>query len=78
MRDVNIICRRGMLKKIMITPYETRNKWQVEVTLFQGRFFMSEIYDMSDDQWNSSQHSEYCGFKFENCVTSGKNVDLHR
>ncbi|KAL9891051.1 decapping and exoribonuclease protein Rai1-like isoform 1-T2 [Glossina fuscipes fuscipes] len=75
---------RGLLRRIMCTPYDTKQDWCVRVTRFNGTFYLSE---RETDQkklerlYTTEQQRTFCayGFKFEQyCLSKcpSKNPDV--
>ncbi|XP_045212578.2 decapping and exoribonuclease protein-like [Mercenaria mercenaria] len=41
--NTNFVCRRGLLAKVMCTPYEEREDWIIAVVLHNGTYYLNEI-----------------------------------
>ncbi|MFT7797714.1 decapping and exoribonuclease protein [Arapaima gigas] len=68
--DVDIITWRGHLTKLLTTPYETQEGWQLAVTKFGSTLYISEVETEAARQSRESRterHKEmmYWGYKFE-------------
>ncbi|KPP78192.1 decapping and exoribonuclease protein-like [Scleropages formosus] len=68
--DVDIVTWRGHLTKLLTTPYETQEGWQLAVTKFGGTLYVSEVETEAARQSRESRterHDEmmYWGYKFE-------------
>ena len=77
----DFITWRGHLTKIMCTPYETREPWQMAATLYNGTIYISEIETEENREKRKNmeeKHKEMCywGYNFESYVTS--HVDKNR
>ncbi|EDO29671.1 predicted protein, partial [Nematostella vectensis] len=72
--NTNFVTWRGHLTKLLCTPYETKEPWQMAATLFKGTIYLSEVetqeaYDRRKNM--EERHKEMCywGHKFETYVT---------
>ncbi|XP_053390827.1 decapping and exoribonuclease protein-like [Mercenaria mercenaria] len=71
--DTDFVCRRGLLAKIMRTPYEKKEDWLIAVTLYNGTYYMDDIETeqrkKDEAKWNGR---EMCcwGWKFEQYLTA--------
>lgn len=68
--SVDYVTLRGHLRKVLTTPYETREGWQLAVSLFCGTLYLSEIVPeaVQRQQKQCSERDKqqtYMGFKFE-------------
>lgn len=71
----DFITWRGHLTKIMCTPYETRESWQMAATLYNGTIYISEVETEENRARRvnmDEKHKEMCywGYNFESYVTS--------
>lgn len=71
----DFITWRGHLTKIMCTPYETRESWQMAATLYNGTIYISEVETEENRHKRENmeeKHKEMCywGYSFESYVTS--------
>ena len=71
----DFITWRGLLTKIMCTPYETRESWQMAAVLHNGTIYIMEIEteENKDKRENMEErHKEMCywGHNFESYCTS--------
>jgi len=70
------VCWRGLLTKLLCTPYENWEGWKIAVCCFQRTLYMCE-FDTEEKQQNNrfdderQQKMSYWGFKFETYITSG-------
>lgn len=70
------MCWRGLLTKLLCTPFENREGWLIAVTLYQGTHYMCE-FDTESRKLQKQEMSErqkemtYWGWKFEQYVTAG-------
>ena len=77
----DFITWRGHLTKIMCTPYETRESWQMAATLYNGTIFISEVETPENHEKRKSMTEKqeemcYWGYNFESYVTSKVNKCL--
>ena len=73
--NTDFITWRGHLTKIMCTPYEKREPWQMAATLYNGTIYMSEVETEEGKERRQNmdpKHREMCywGYKFEDYVTT--------
>ena len=73
----DFICWRGLLTKLLCTPYENREGWQIAVTKFNGTFYLCdfETEEKKEQLANRTMRDEemtYWGHKFEQYVTKSK------
>ncbi|XP_068674928.1 decapping and exoribonuclease protein-like [Montipora foliosa] len=71
----DFITWRGHLTKIMCTPYEKRDSWQMAATLYNGTIYISEVETEENRHKRENmeeKHKEMCywGYNFESFVTS--------
>ena len=72
----DFVCWRGLLCKILKTPYEKIDRWIIAVTLYNDTYYMCEFdtEELLNDIKNMStreKHMTYWGHKFEQYMTSG-------
>ena len=70
----DFICWRGLLTRLLCTPYENRDGWKIGVTLFNKTMYLCEFETEQKKQMlaNQSEKQEemtYWGYKFEQYVT---------
>ena len=72
----DFVCWRGLLSKILRTPYEDRDGWIIAVTLYNDTYYMCE-FD-TEDRLNAKKnmptlekHMTYWVHKFKQYLTSG-------
>ena len=68
---------RGHLTKVLGTPYERREGWQLAATLFRGTRYMSEVETEAarrEREMRSLRQKQMCywGYKFEQYMTAGE------
>lgn len=69
------ICFRGLLRLLMCTPYENREKWMIMATRYKGNIYLC-AEETDEKQANREQMTEkdklFCsyGFKFEQYLLS--------
>ena len=66
----DFVCYRGLLSKIMVSPYENNNRWLICATKFKGTIYLCEFhetYPPPDDYYNKLS---FGGFRFEQYLTS--------
>lgn len=78
----DFITWRGHLTKIMCTPYETRDTWEMAATLHNGTIYISEIETEENREKRENmeeKHKEMCywGYNFESYVTSPVDKNRH-
>eukprot|EP00123_Amoebidium_parasiticum_P008994 comp19141_c0_seq1/m.21798 comp19141_c0_seq1/g.21798 ORF comp19141_c0_seq1/g.21798 comp19141_c0_seq1/m.21798 type:complete len:414 (-) comp19141_c0_seq1:255-1496(-) len=72
----NFVCFRGLMTKMMLTPYSNKEPWSLAVCLHNGAIYMDEL--VTDHEWKrrESQQSDrqqqmcYWGYKFEDYCTT--------
>lgn len=68
---------RGIITKIMCTPYALRDDWELGATLYKGTIYLEE-HESNDRQeskfgkFDDQKLFCYYGYKFESCCTSGE------
>ena len=72
----DFICWRGLLTKLLVTPYENRDGWMIGVTLFNGTYYLCEFETDEKRQQRETttqRQDEMCcwGWKFEQYLTAG-------
>ncbi|KAK7482520.1 hypothetical protein BaRGS_00026231 [Batillaria attramentaria] len=78
--NTDFLCWRGLLTKLLCTPYENREDWMIAVTKFRGTYYLCEFDTESKKQQKEQttpQQDEMCygGWKFEQYVTADKEGD---
>lgn len=68
---------RGLLSKLLITPYENRDGWMISVILYHGTWYMCafETEEQTQDKLNETEKQKemsYWGYKFEQYMVKGK------
>lgn len=77
-RDLHtdFICWRGLLTKLLCTPYENRDDWLVAITKFNNTIYMCE-FETEQRKKNEAEmtgrQDEMCcwGWKFEQYIRAG-------
>ena len=74
--NTDFVCWRGLLTKLLCTPYENREDWIMAVTLFNGTYYLCEFDTESKvqrEQTKTEKHDVICcgGWKFEQYLTAG-------
>ena len=69
------VCRRGLLTKLLCTPYESRDEWKIAVTKYNDTFYMCEFETDEQKRHKQNETSQqkkksYWGYKFEQYVTA--------
>lgn len=72
----DFVCWRGLLTKLLCTPYEKLEGWKIAVCRFRGTLYMCEFdteEKLQDDRFDDKRQQEMCywGFKFETYITAG-------
>jgi hypothetical protein len=80
--NADFVSWRGLLTKLLCTPYENREGWKVAVSYFDKTWYLCEFeadQAAADDFKNSDRQKEmtYWGFKFETYITSGITIVVH-
>ncbi|XP_056396925.1 decapping and exoribonuclease protein-like [Hyla sarda] len=68
--DQDFVTRRGLLSKIMCTPYEPYDNWTLAVTLFKGTLYIdnretADAYKKRKGRTQDQAKLMYGGYKFE-------------
>ncbi|XP_054165087.1 decapping and exoribonuclease protein-like [Oppia nitens] len=66
----DFVCYRGILAKIMTTPYEQQNRWVICATKYRGTIYLCQFHEEfpePDDYYNKMS---FGGFRFESYLTS--------
>ena len=71
----NFVTWRGMVTKLLCSPYNKSEPWTMAATLHNGTIYLSEIetYETREREENmSARHQQMCywGVKFEDYMTS--------
>ncbi|XP_029441741.1 decapping and exoribonuclease protein [Rhinatrema bivittatum] len=66
---------RGHLTKVLTTPYEKQEGWQLAVTLFRGTYYISEVETEEakrrrEERTAAQEELMYMGYKFEQYMCS--------
>ncbi|PVU88880.1 hypothetical protein BB559_005331 [Furculomyces boomerangus] len=77
----NIYSYRGMITKIMCTPYSSKDSWNMNIVRHKGTIFIEEYKTEEDKEKNSDvsdsqKHMMYSGYKFEQLYTESKESSL--
>ena len=75
----DFVCWRGLLTRLLCTPFENRDDWRIAITKFRGTYFLCEFETESKkvqkEQITPRQDEmTYWGWKFEQYVTAGKDL----
>ncbi|KAF9573772.1 hypothetical protein EC968_008051 [Mortierella alpina] len=79
MTQANFICYRGILTKIMCTPYSRNEPWELGATLYKGTIYIEE-HVSAEKRQNSAGTNErhklmsYWGYRFETICNISKPV----
>ena len=79
--NTDFVCWRGLMTRLLCTPYENRDSWKIAVTKFKNTLFMCEFETEQKVQHQSRMSARekemtYWGYKFEQYLTSGNDVLL--
>lgn len=71
----DFLCWRGLLTKLLCTPYENRDDWMIAVTKFRETYYLCEFDTQAkkrQKEQTSPHQDEMCfwGWKFEQYVTA--------
>ena len=75
--NTDFVCWRGILTKLLCTPYENRDGWKISVSRFGKTLYICEFEAdkiTDDDSFKNSEIQKemtYWGFKFETYITAG-------
>ena len=79
--NTDFICFRGLLTKMLCTPYERNAGWKIAITLHNGTYYLCE-FDTEQQkifkQRVTESEMEVCcwGWKFEQYLTSGRTIHM--
>ncbi|KAK3082516.1 hypothetical protein FSP39_001210 [Pinctada imbricata] len=73
----DFVCWRGLLTKLLCTPYENRDGWMIAVTLHKGTYYMNEneTEKKKSDKAAMTERQDqmaYWGWKFEQYVSTSE------
>ncbi|XP_052761789.1 decapping and exoribonuclease protein-like [Mya arenaria] len=73
--NTDFICWRGLLTKLLCTPYENRDDWKIAVTLHNGTYYLCEFdteAKKKEKAERTERQEEMCcwGWKFEQYLTA--------
>ncbi|KAF9135909.1 hypothetical protein BGW39_010724 [Mortierella sp. 14UC] len=77
--QANFICYRGLLTKIMCTPYARNEPWEMGATLYNGSIYIEE-HVSAEKRENAAGHNDrhklmsYWGYRFETICNISKPV----
>ena len=79
----DFICWRGLLTKLLCTPYESRDGWILAVTLYNGSYYICDIEtekrrQQKETMTDKGRQMTYWGWKFEQYVTRCKFMDYYQ
>ncbi|XP_029156299.1 decapping and exoribonuclease protein-like isoform X2 [Nylanderia fulva] len=68
--DTDFICRRGVLKTLLCTPYKKLDKWIICASKYRGTIYLCEFYTTEKEQQHvnatvEDKQIELCGYKLE-------------
>ncbi|ESO84783.1 hypothetical protein LOTGIDRAFT_54612, partial [Lottia gigantea] len=76
--NTDFVCWRGLLTRLVCTPYEYRDDWKIAVIRFRNTYFLCE--SMTEDRKKQVDNTtprqdemSYWGWKFEQYITSSEN-----
>jgi len=72
----DFVCWRGLLTKLLCSPYENLEGWKIAVCRFRRTLYMCEFdtdEKLQDSRFDDKRQREMCywGFKFETYITAG-------
>ncbi|KAI9595501.1 RAI1 like PD-XK nuclease-domain-containing protein [Syncephalis fuscata] len=75
--QADIMCYRGVITRIMCSPYEKRDPWELGITLYKGTLYIEEreTEHKRRQNLNSTRRQRimgYWGYKFESVSTLSK------
>lgn len=65
--NTDFVCFRGHLTKILLTPFENKDGWVMDVVKYKDTWYISELDFTRDD--SSLLKYMYAGYKYEKCMT---------
>lgn len=73
--NTDFVCWRGLLTKLLCTPFQNSEGWKIAITRFQDTFYMCEFETEKNAEMKrnrSTMQDEMCywGWKFEQYVTA--------
>ncbi|XP_067673650.1 decapping and exoribonuclease protein-like isoform X2 [Haliotis asinina] len=73
--NTDFVCWRGLLTKLLCTPYENRDGWIIAITLFRGTYYLCEFEteEKRHERETTTERQDqmcYWGWKFEQYLTS--------
>lgn len=68
--NTDFVCYRGLLSKIMVSPYENTNRWVICATKFKGTIYLCEFHETYPPPDNYYNKLSFGGFRFEQYLTS--------
>lgn len=73
----DILCFRGLLTKIMGTPYERNDSWSICASVLHGNIYLCDFMTdyKKESELNQSEKQKRCstwGYKFEQYLLTGK------
>ncbi|KAH9508443.1 hypothetical protein Btru_055247 [Bulinus truncatus] len=79
--NIDFVCWRGLLTKLLCIPYENREDLLVAVIYFRGTYYMCEYdtdHKILQKKNATPEQEEMCawGFKFEQYVTADKGLGI--
>ncbi|XP_060570760.1 decapping and exoribonuclease protein-like [Ruditapes philippinarum] len=70
---VDFVCRRGLLTKVMLSPYEDKEGWFIAVVYYNGTYYLNEILteERKKQEAEDENNKVKCmGWKFEQYLTA--------
>ncbi|XP_060587575.1 decapping and exoribonuclease protein-like isoform X3 [Ruditapes philippinarum] len=71
--DADFVTQRGLITKLLLTPYEEDEGWYIAVTLFNGTYYLNEVEsdEKKERERKTVDDIESCrGWKFEQYLTA--------
>ncbi|XP_046579126.1 decapping and exoribonuclease protein-like [Haliotis rubra] len=73
--NTDFVCWRGLLTRLLCTPYENRDGWIIAVTLFRGTYYLCEFETEEkrhERETTTERQDQMCygGWKFEQYLTT--------
>ncbi|XP_060570759.1 decapping and exoribonuclease protein-like [Ruditapes philippinarum] len=66
---VDFVCRRGLLTKVMLSPYGDKEGWFIAVVYYNGTYYLNEIFPKERFKFENDEMSCW-GWKFEQYLTA--------
>jgi len=74
--DIDFVCRRGLLKALLCSPYKKTDGWIICASKYRGTIYLCEYYTQDKEVRHINatmidKRTTSWGFKFEQYMTAG-------